>query len=110
MEKRWNNIYDFEAEEVIMNDCKCSRKQAQSYIKNGTSVYTPQDFAESIADFFEQEAFSAEDQEEFLEENLGCKTLEELKEKAEHGKLLGGDISNRFFVYEGCPYVIQFCL
>lgn len=103
------NICDFEQEDVIAADCKCSRKQAQNYIKDGTCVYTPQGFAESLAGFFEMNFFNAEDQEEFLEENFGCKTLEELKAIAERGELIGGDISNSFLFYNSYPYVIQYC-
>ena len=108
MEKRWNNIYDFEQDDVIMHDIKCTRKQAQNHIKAGAVVLTPEEFIENLVDFFEMNFFSAEDQKEFLEDSYNCETLEELKSIVEQGKLHTGDTTNGF--YEGYPYVIEYCL
>lgn len=108
MKKRWNNIYDFEQDDVIMHDIKSNRKQAQKYIKKGAVVYTPEEFVESLVGFFEMNFFSAEDQKEFLEDSYHCETLEELKAIAERGELHADDTTNGF--YEGYPYVIEYCL
>lgn len=97
------NIYDVDKIDVLMDD-HCTRQEAEKHLKNGSLVWTPEEFVgEYVA--------NSDNPEETLE-YLGCATMDELLSLCRDGKLIANDIANGIF-RDGeneIPYVITYCL
>lgn len=92
-------MFDYEKEqfeknvEILMKD-RCTRKEAERFLKNSTVVYDLKDFTEHFDQFME----------DWQEDEEGIKAYRKMLETKEP---IGG---YSFVEYDGKEYLISYCL
>ena len=88
------NIYEFSEIDILKAD-GCTQKEAEKHLKNGATIYSPEDYFSMLKDFPE------------IAEEFGIFELEQVIKKCENNETSG---DTDFTEYKGIPCVIEYIL